>query len=112
MGTVTITVDSTAAFKERIKAAFSGKRQAERISFESFDLLWKVLAPNRMALVRALTGAGVVSIREAARRVNRDVRAVHSDVTVLINAGLLNRTEDGIEFPYEAVHVDFMLKAA
>jgi hypothetical protein len=76
------------------------------------ELLWKVLAPNRMALVRALTGAGVVSIREAARRVNRDVRAVHSDVTVLINAGLLNRTEDGIEFPYEAVHVDFMLKAA
>ena len=44
--------------------------------------------------------------------VNRDVRAVHSDVTALINAGLLNRTENGIEFPYEAVHVDFMLKAA
>lgn len=63
-------------------------------------------------LGRALTGAGVVSIREAARRVNRDVRAVHSDVTALINAGVLNRTEDGIEFPYEAVHVDLTLRAA
>jgi predicted transcriptional regulator len=65
-----------------------------------------------MALVRALTGAGVVSIREAARRVNRDVRAVHADVTALINAGILDRTENGIEFPYDALHVDFVLKAA
>ena len=82
------------------------------ISFPTLELLWKVLTPNRMALLRALTGAGAVSIREAALRVNRDVRAVHADVTALIKAGLLNRTEDGIEFPYEAVHVDFVLKAA
>jgi hypothetical protein len=32
-----------------VKAAFAGKRQQERISFESFNLLWKVLTPNRMA---------------------------------------------------------------
>ena len=67
---------------------------------------------KRMALVYALTGAGAVSIREAARRVNRDVRAVHSDVTALINAGVLKHVEGGIEFPYEAVKVEFMLKAA
>lgn len=30
----------------------------------------------------------------------------------IINAGLLKRTADGIEFPYEAVHVDFILRAA
>ena len=65
-----------------------------------------------MALVRALAGAGPVSIREAARRVNRDVRAVHADVTALINAGLLNCSLEGIEFPYEAVHVDFVMKVA
>lgn len=112
MKTVTITVSTMDETKQRFLAAFEGKPQGAHISFPSVELLWKVLAPNRMTLVRALTGAGVVSIREAARRVNRDVRAVHSDVTVLINAGLLNRTEDGIEFPYKAVHVDFMLKAA
>lgn len=113
MGTVTITVDSTAAFKERIKAAFAGKRQAERISFESFDLLWKVLAPNRMALVQAMTGAGPISLREAARRVGRDVRAVHSDVHMLLQAGVLRKDDEGrIEFPYTAVHVEFTLKTA
>jgi len=41
------------------------------------------------------------------------VKAVHSDVTALLSAGLLNRTETGnIEFPYEAVKVEFLLQAA
>ena len=112
MKTVTISVSSMDETRQRFVAAFKGKPQGAHISFPTVELLWKVLAPNRMALVRALTGTGVVSIREAARRVNRDVRAVHSDVTALINAGVLKRTEEGIEFPYDAVHVDFMLKAA
>ena len=60
-----------------------------------------------------MTGAGALSIREAARRVERDVKAVHGDVTALLNAGLLSKTDDGmIVFPYDAIHVDFMLKAA
>jgi predicted transcriptional regulator len=113
MGAVTITVNSTESFRQRLKAAFAGKRQAEQLSFESFELLWKVLAPNRMGLVKALTGAGPVSLREAARRVGRDVRAVHADVHLLLDAGVLRKDEQGrIEFPYSAVHVDFVLKTA
>lgn len=113
MGAVTLTVDSTESFRQRVKGAFAGKRQQERISFESFDLLWRVLAPNRMALVQTLTGAGPVTLREVARRVGRDVRAVHSDVHMLLRAGVLRRDDAGrIEFPYTAVHVDFVLKAA
>lgn len=65
MGAVTITVDSPEVFKQRIKAAFAGKHQEERISFSSFDVLWKVLAPNRMALLQTLAGAGPVTLREA-----------------------------------------------
>jgi predicted transcriptional regulator len=113
MGAVTITVNSTESFRQRLKAAFAGKRQAEQLSFESFELLWKVLAPNRMGLVKALTGAGPVSLREAARRVGRDVRAVHADVHLLLDAGVLRKDEQGrIEFPYSVVHVDFVLKTA
>jgi predicted transcriptional regulator len=113
MGAVTITVTSNQSFRDRVKSGFAGKRQDEKILFESFDLLWKVLAPNRMALVKSLTGIGPVSLREAARRVGRDVRAVHSDVHMLLDAGVLRKDELGrIEFPYTAVHVDFMLKTA
>jgi len=54
-----------------------------------------------------------VSIREAARRVGRDVKAVHADVKALLDAGLLNRTADGgVEFPFQAIKVEFVLKAA
>ncbi|MDO8991260.1 MAG: DNA-binding protein [Sideroxyarcus sp.] len=91
----------------------SGKTSAPRISFESPALLFKMLSGKRWELLNAMTGAGPISIREAARRVERDVKAVHGDVTALINAGILSKTDDGmIVFPYDAIHVDFMLKAA
>lgn len=56
---------------------------------------------------------GPLSIREAARRAGRDVTAVHGDITALLNAGVLDRTDDGrIVFPFEAVKVEFPLPAA
>ena len=43
----------------------------------------------------------------------RDVKAVHSDVTALLSAGVLRRADGGgIEFPFEAVKVEFLLQAA
>lgn len=87
--------------------------RSARISFASPELLWKVLTAKRWELLKVLCGAGPVSIREAARRVNRDVKAVHSDVTALLDAGVLDRVEGaGIVFPYEAVKVEFLLQAA
>jgi predicted transcriptional regulator len=54
-----------------------------------------------------------MSIREAARRVERDVKPVHSDITALLNAGVLDRVEDGrVIFPFDAVKVEFLLHAA
>jgi len=54
-----------------------------------------------------------MSIREAARRINRDVKAVHGDVTALLNAGVLERVEGGgIVFPFDAVKIEFLLQAA
>jgi len=84
-----------------------------RISFATPELLWQVLTAKRWELLKALCGAGPMSIREAARRVDRDVKAVHGDVTALLNAGLLDRTESGgIVFPFDAVKVEFLLRAA
>ena len=76
------------------------------------ELLWRTLTPKRWALLRAMTGVGVMSIREAARRVGRDVKAVHGDVHALIEAGIIDRTGGGVVFPYDAIHVDFMLTKA
>ena len=92
----------------------SGKAEkSARISFATPELLWKVLTAKRWELLKAICGAGPISIREAARRVERDVKAVHGDVTALLDAGILDRVEDGrIVFPFEAVKVEFLLHAA
>jgi len=92
----------------------TGKPQkSARISFATPELLWQVLTAKRWELLKALCGAGPVSIREAARRVNRDVKAVHGDVVALLNAGLLDRAKSGgVVFPFEAVKVEFLLQAA
>ena len=103
--------DSMADF---VRVWKTGKAErAARISFATPELLWQVLTAKRWELLKALCGAGPVSIREAARRVGRDVKAVHGDVTALLNAGILERAEEGgIVFPFKAVRVEFMLQAA
>jgi len=88
-------------------------RKSAHISFATPELLWQVLTQKRWELLKVLCGAGLVSIRDAARRAGRDVKAVHGDVTALLNAGVLDRTEDGrIVFPFDAVKVEFLLQAA
>jgi len=113
MSTVTIGVASVGDTQRHTSAAFLGKKQGARISFASEDLLWKTLTPKRWALLKLMAGQGSMAIREIARRAKRDVRAVHSDVHVLLRVGVLERAEEGgILFPYDAIHVDFLLKAA
>ena len=111
--TVTLCVASRDDVNRRALAAFEGEEQGERISFASAELLWRVLTEKRWAILRAMAGVGEMSIREVARRVGRDVKAVHGDVHALLDAGVLDRTDAGkVVFPYSTVHVDFMLEAA
>ncbi len=113
MKTVTLSVATRQAVKQRALHAFSGKRRGAHISFASADLLWKVLTAKRWELLKAMAGGGAMTLREAARRAGRDVKAVHGDVHALLTAGVLRKNADGkIEFPFDAVHVDFVLKAA
>jgi len=113
MNMVTLSVASAEDLARRARAAFEGKAQGAHISFASPGLLWRVLTAKRWELLKAMTGEGAMTIREAARRVGRDVKAVHGDVHALLDAGIIERTSDGLViFPYDAVHVDFTLTKA
>jgi len=95
--------------------AMEGKRRDSeaRICFSTPELLWELLTAKRWELLKALCGTGPISIRGASRRVGRDVKAVHRDLTALLNAGIVQRVEDGrIEFPFDTVKVQFLLRAA
>ena len=55
-----------------------------------------------------MTGAGALTIREVARRVNRDVEAVYHDAYALPDAGLPKSTGAGrLLSPYARVCVEF-----
>jgi predicted transcriptional regulator len=113
MKTVTMEVASAADVKRRTLEAFRGRRQATRISFATPELLWKVLTAKRWELLKSMAGQKPLTIRGIARRVDRDVKAVHGDVHALIDAGLLDKTEQGrVVFPFDAVRVEFTLRAA
>jgi predicted transcriptional regulator len=115
MSTVVLEVRSLReTLSEAARAMNTGCAEGEaRLSFATPELLWEVLTAKRWELLKVLCGAGPVAIREAARRVGRDVKAVHGDITALLNAGVLTRAPDGrIEFPFDAVKVEFLLRAA
>jgi predicted transcriptional regulator len=105
MRTVTLEISSCKKINKRFLRAFKGESQGTSISFESPVLLFKMLSGKRWELLKTLTGAGPVTIRELARRLGRDVKAVHGDVHMLLKAGILQKTENGlIIFPFDAVH--------
>jgi predicted transcriptional regulator len=113
MKTVTLDVASRDEVTTRTLEAFKGKKQRARISFATPELLWKVLTAKRWEMLKAMAGQGPLTIREVARRVGRDVKAVHGDVHALINAGLVERTlTSRVTFPFDAIRVEFTLRAA
>ncbi len=115
MNTVVLEVRSLADTLAEAAAAMRtnhGDPEAH-ISFATPELLWQVLSAKRWQLLRSMCGAGPLAIREVARRVGRDVKAVHGDVTALLRAGVLQREPDGrVVFPFRAVRVQFELRAA
>lgn len=83
-------------------------------SFPTWEALHSALTPNRVAILAAMKDKGGMTMREVSRLVNRDFRPVHADITALVKIGLLDRTEDGVIFPYADVHIDIpgIVKAA
>ena len=114
MSTVTIEVaDRHTADARFLHAMKTGRPVGSYITFPTVQALWAALTVKRWEIVQTLCGAGPMTLRELARRLGRDVKGVHTDVHALLAAGVLEKTDDGqIVFPYDAVHVDFMMRAA
>lgn len=111
--TVTLTVAPKDKLAARVGAALAGRRIEPRIAFASVDLLHRICAPKRLAILRTMAGEGPLFVREVARRVGRDVKAVHQDMAALVNAGLLDRGKGGrMSFSYDSVRMEVDLMRA
>jgi len=113
--TVILEVSDPATSRARILRACETGQPATTayIGFATPELMWKILNANRQAILKAMTGAGPLGLRELARKLGRDVKAVHTDTRILLNAGVIDRTEDGkLLFPYRRVKMQFEFDAA
>lgn len=114
MKTVTLDVQPLSASLTDFARVWKSRKKeaAARISFATPELLWRVLTPKRWDILKAMAGQGPMTIRGVARQVDRDVKAVHADIRALLDAGVVERRDGRVVFPYDAIHVDFVLKAA
>ena len=97
---------------EQLRAEKIGEGPVSTINFPSYELLYKQFTPTRLAVLRVMAGAGPLSIREIARRLDRDFKGVHTDVTTLFRNGFLKKTAEGqMIFPYEGIRFEFDVPA-
>lgn len=119
MKTLHVRIESLADFGKAFAGALDAVRAGERrdtpyeaVSFASYEDMHRALTPARVAILKALAGQGALSYREIARRVGRDVQAVHRDVTKLIAAGVVERTSEGVRFDYDRLLFEYKVDAA
>lgn len=75
MNTITIGVFSLEQSAARaLRAMETGEYQGRYRSFETPELLFKRLTPKRLEILHKMQRAGEISLRELARRVERDVK--------------------------------------
>ncbi|MEZ5476285.1 MAG: helix-turn-helix domain-containing protein [Thiolinea sp.] len=89
----------------------TGAYQGEHFSFETPGALFSAITPRRWDVLNYLQGKPAMSIRELAKRLQRDVKNVHTDVTKLLEIGLIEKNEVGRVFsPFAEIRTEFILK--
>lgn len=117
VATIQIKKDDAAVLREAgaafVDAWRTGKSESDLFTFSSPAQLFSVLSPKRWELIERLQDLGAISLRGLARELGRDVKRVHEDAAVLLEWGLVERTDDRkLVVPYGVIHADFDLRAA
>jgi predicted transcriptional regulator len=85
-------------------------RPLEVLSFQGLPGLLRTLSPARWALLKNLREQGGCSIYELAKRLGRDYKNVHTDVTQLAALGLIERRADGLmAVPWDLLRAELRL---
>ena len=99
---------------DRFEAAWNRRLEGRRmatlhvLSMADLPLLLRTLTPARWGLLDRLRETGSLSIYELAKRLQRDYKNVHTDVSALARIGLIERVADGgVAVPWDVVRAEF-----
>lgn len=104
--------ESGARAAAAMKALADGKKVQPHfgVNFEQIGQMLAAFTPKRWELIAALRQAGPLTVAELARRLNRDYKNVHTDVTQLIEWMAVERGADGrVNVPWSEIVVDMKL---
>ena len=114
-----VTVESFEGMREEtrntIEAVSEGDEQPAVVSFATVGELRTILTDRRIELLQALLaiGGAAESISALAEDLDRDYRAVHDDVSLFADHGLVFIVEEGRSkrpyLPYERIYLDVEL---
>ena len=101
---------------DRFEAAWNRQAEGRKsaplyvLSMENLPLLLKTLTAARWVLLGALRKEEAASIYELAKRLERDYKNVHTDVSRLAELGLVEKRADGgIAVAFDIVNARFEL---
>lgn len=100
---------------DRFEAAWNRVAEGGRmaplrvLTLRDLPLVFATLTPARWVLLQKLKDEGPTSIYGLAKRLGRDYKNVHTDVTQLQRLGLIERRGDGLEVPWEVVRAELAL---
>ena len=101
---------------DRFEAAWNRAAEGRKgfaisvLSMQDLPLLLRTLSPARWSLLERLKAEGPMSIYELAKRLQRDYKNVHTDVTRLADLGLIERRADGgVAVAWDVVRAELSL---
>jgi len=95
---------------QQVAGARRGQSPDYLLSFESARALFAELTPARLDLLDTLRRAGPSSVYALAKTAERNYSNIHTDVSRLVELGLVERAEDGtVSVPFDAVEIRFPL---
>lgn len=91
-------------FVDAWKRAERGEHvQEEHLTFRDLESLLATLTPKRLELLRYVRHHPAANVKALAVQLRRDYKNVHQDVEALASAGLICKTDAGVEVPYTGV---------
>lgn len=100
---------------DRFEAAWNRVAEGGRVAplrvltLRDLPVVLATLTPARWVLLQKLKSHGPTSIYGLAKRLGRDYKNVHTDVTQLLRLGLIERQGDGVAVSWDSVRAELSL---